>query len=75
MYISTIQKRDIDRPRRRWRETQQHYRSEQEILLIQEVMMMMMNNCYKVTTLDEKIKFLDKLRGGMRGEAVGLTFL
>jgi hypothetical protein len=34
-------KRDIDRPRRRWRETQQYYRPEQEILLIHEVMMML----------------------------------
>jgi hypothetical protein len=33
-------KRDIDRPRRRWRETQQYLRPEQEILLIHEMMMM-----------------------------------
>jgi hypothetical protein len=32
-------KRDIDRPRRRWRELQQYERMEQEILLIHEVMM------------------------------------
>jgi hypothetical protein len=30
-------------------------------------------NC-KVMTLDEKIKILDKLRGGMSTAAVGLTF-
>jgi hypothetical protein len=34
-------KRDIDRPRRRWGETQQYYRPEQEILLTLEVMVMM----------------------------------
>jgi hypothetical protein len=28
----------------------------------------------KVMTLDEKIKILDKLRGGMSAAAVGLTF-
>jgi hypothetical protein len=28
----------------------------------------------KVMTLDEKIKILDKLRGGMSTAAVGLTF-
>jgi hypothetical protein len=28
----------------------------------------------KVVTLDEKIKILDKLRGGMSAAAVGLTF-
>jgi hypothetical protein len=28
----------------------------------------------KVMTLDGKIKILDKLRGGMRAAAVGLTF-
>jgi hypothetical protein len=33
-------KRDIDRPKRRWRETQQYYRPEQEIILIHAVMMM-----------------------------------
>jgi hypothetical protein len=32
-------KRDIDRPRRRCRETQQYWRPEQEILLVHEVMM------------------------------------
>jgi hypothetical protein len=35
-------KREIDRPRRKWTETRQYYRPEQEILLIHEVMMMMM---------------------------------
>jgi hypothetical protein len=40
-------KRDIARPRRRWRETQQYQRPEQEILLIHEVMMM---RCWCVTT-------------------------
>jgi hypothetical protein len=29
---------------------------------------------FKVITLDEKIKILDKLRGGISAAAVGLTF-
>jgi hypothetical protein len=33
-------KQDIGRPRRRWREIQQQYRPEEEILLIREVIMM-----------------------------------
>jgi hypothetical protein len=32
------------------------------------------NKSCKVMTLDEKIKILDKLRGGMSAAAVGLTF-
>jgi hypothetical protein len=33
-------KGDIGRPKRRWREMQQHYRPEQEIFIIHDVMMM-----------------------------------
>jgi hypothetical protein len=50
-------KRDIDRPRKGWKETQ-YYRPEQEILLIHEAMIMMIYFSVYVFNY-EKIKYSD----------------
>jgi hypothetical protein len=44
-------------------ESKSRYKSDNEV-----------NKSCKVMTLDDKIKVLDKLRGGMSAAAVGLTF-